>query len=135
MEKWIKRRKEISRVETAAIVVAILLLLIGGVCDVAVKMGYILIHVKGFEDVSLAVLQMQASITVLTLSIIALLSGNISDSYMGVSVSSYFLEKRPPYLKQKRFSPIYKKKKLKSTDCDCPLLSKRSHLSGDIENL
>ena len=102
LEKWIKRRKEISSVEIVAIVVAILLLLIGGVCDVAVKMGYILIHVKAFEDVSLAVLQMQASITVLTLSIIALLSGNISDSYMGVSVSSYFLEKRPPYLKQKR---------------------------------
>lgn len=102
LEKWIKRRKEISSVEIVAIVVAILLLLIGGVCDVVVKMGYILIHVKGFEDVSLAVLQMQASITVLTLSIIALLSGNISDSYIGVSVSSYFLEKRPPYLKQKR---------------------------------
>lgn len=66
-----------------------------------VEHGIIFHIVEDLNDVSLTLLQIQAAVTTLTLTIIDLLSGNVSDSYMGIPISMFYLEKRPFLLKQK----------------------------------
>lgn len=98
---WKDRRKRSITIEIIVIAIAIVILLIGCVCDVLVERGIIFHIVEDLNDVSLTLLQIQAAVTTLTLTIIALLSGNISDSYMGIPISMFYLEKRPFLLKQK----------------------------------
>ena len=102
MDNWKQSQKRIKHLEVIAIAVAIVTLFFGGICDVLVRKGIIFIVVENIEGVSLTLLQIQGTITTLTLMIIALLSGNVSESYMGVSISQYYLEKRPFLLKQSR---------------------------------
>lgn len=100
--KWEEYRKIIKSKEIAVIVFAVLTMIFGIICDCLVSRGYVFLEVDKLNEASLTLLQIQASITTLTLTIIALLSGNISDSYMGISISSYYLEIRPVILKQRR---------------------------------
>lgn len=60
-----------------------------------------LIIIEDIESFSLTILQIQATVGTLIIAIIALITGNISDSHMGVSVSDFYLNIRPWKLKQK----------------------------------
>lgn len=102
MDNWehVQKKIEISEIAVAIIVVATLIF--GVVCDVLVKCGIVFVVVHNLDSVSLTLLQIQGAITTLTLMIITIMSGYISESYMGVSVSQFFLEKRPYILKQSR---------------------------------
>lgn len=54
------------------------------------------------KNFALAILQIQATVDTLTISIIALISGCVSDSSMGIVFSDYYLNIRPYIFKQKR---------------------------------
>ena len=56
---------------------------------------------KDIDSFSLTLLQIQATIGTLVIAIIALITGNISDSYMGVPISKYYLSIRPWKFTQK----------------------------------
>ncbi|WP_044936633.1 hypothetical protein [Pseudobutyrivibrio sp. LB2011] len=98
---WKKRRKKVVIVESIIIVFVSILFVVGIVCDYLVSRGIVFHIVTDFNDISLVLLQIQATITTITLSIIALLSGAINTSYYGVPVSMFYLEKKPFLLKQK----------------------------------
>lgn len=61
----------------------------------------ILIPIDDIESFSLTILQIQATVGTLIFTIIALITGNISDSYMGVSISDFYLNIKPWKLTQK----------------------------------
>lgn len=98
---WVDNRKRIKCIEFSIIILAILSTFFGIICDFLVSKGNVIIRVAELSVFSLTLLQIQATITTLTLTIIALLSGNISDSYMGIPISKFYLEIRPYMLKQK----------------------------------
>ena len=102
MEKWNNIQKKYIMIEIAGIVGIVLCLIIGMLLDwnVIVK-DNILIQVDDMESYSLTILQVQATVGTLIVAIIALITGNISDSYMGVSVSDFYLNIKPWKLKQK----------------------------------
>ncbi len=84
MEKDTKKNK---RNEILGIVCMGVCLTIGIICDwnVLVQKNNVLIQIEDIEHrFSLTILQIQATIGTLIFTIIALITGNNSDSYMGV---------------------------------------------------
>lgn len=102
MEKWKRKQKRYEIREIVGIVAMVVFIFIGGVCDwnVLVK-GNILISIGDIESFSLTILQIQATVGMLIFTIIALITGNISDSYMGVPISDFYLNIKPWILTQK----------------------------------
>lgn len=102
MEKWRKIRKECKVIEIGGIVSMVIFFLSGIFWDwnVLVKKN-VLIPINDIESFSLTILQVQATVGTLIFSIIALITGNISDSYMGVSISDFYLNIKPWKLTQK----------------------------------
>nr|WP_314463354.1 hypothetical protein [uncultured Clostridium sp.] len=102
METWKKIRKKYNSIEMIGIFGILICLCIGIFLDWNVIIKYnILIHVGDISSFSLTILQIQATIATLTVAIIALITGSISDSHMGVSVSDFYLNIKPWILKQK----------------------------------
>lgn len=99
---WNACKSKTKIVEISAIVIIIGIVMAGVVSDCLVSKGVVFVYVNDINNLSLTLLQIQAAITTLTITIVALLSGSISDSYMGIPLSMYFLEIRPCILKQKR---------------------------------
>lgn len=102
MDKWEKIQVHNMIVELLGIIAMIVCVVIGSLCDwnVIVK-NNILIVVNDIDSFSLTILQIQASIGTLVIAIIALITGNISDSYMGISISDFYLNIKPWKLTQK----------------------------------
>ncbi len=102
MEEWKKIQKAYKTRELVGIIGMIMSIIIGAICDwnVLVERN-ILIPVDDIESFSLTILQIQATVGTLIITIIALISGNISDSYMGVSISDFYLNIKPWKLTQK----------------------------------
>lgn len=75
---------------------------IGAICDWNVLVqSNILIPIDDIEAFSLTIIQIQATVGTLIFTIIALITGNISDSYIGVSISDFYLNLKPWKLTQK----------------------------------
>ena len=54
------------------------------------------------NNFAMVILQIQATVDTLTIAIIALISGSVSDSNMGIAFSDYYLNIRPLIFKQKK---------------------------------
>lgn len=102
MEEWKKIQNRYKTREIAGIICMIIFIVIGAICDwnVLVKKN-ILIPIEDIESFSLTILQIQATVGTLIFTIIALITGNISDSYMGVPISDFYLNIKPWKLTQK----------------------------------
>ena len=61
---------------------------------------------ENLRNAVLVFLQIQATIIALVMTVIALLSGIISESYMGISIPNYFLEKKSKWLNGRRILAI-----------------------------
>mgnify|MGYP004459862175 CR=1 FL=1 len=102
MTKWKNIRNKYIKIEMIGIVLMVLCFGLGSCLDWNVIVNNnILISVDDIESFSLTVLQIQATVGTLIVAIIALITGNISDSYMGVSISDFYLNIKPWKLKQK----------------------------------
>lgn len=102
MTEWNEARSNYIRMEKLCMGIGTICVIWGIIFDVLVSKGIVFHEVDSLIDYSMVLLQIQASIGTLTIAIIALISGNITDSYMGVSISDYYLNIRPGILKQKR---------------------------------
>lgn len=102
MEEWKRLQKVYKTRELISIICIITFIIIGAVCDwnVLVKRN-ILNSIDDIESFSLTILQIQATVGTLIFTIIALITGNISDTYMGVSISDFYLNIKPWKLTQK----------------------------------
>lgn len=103
MNEWKKIRTHYIKVELLGMATMALCFGIGVWCDwnVIVK-NNVLIAVEDIDAFSLTILQIQASVGTLVIAIIALITGNITDSYMGISISDFYLNIKPWKLTQKR---------------------------------
>lgn len=99
-KKWNVARTRIIVIEISLIVI--------GVIIATVILKYqsqkeILYKDKGsMESFRIGLLGIQATIITLTISVVALISNNISEMYLGIAVSDYYLNKRPFIFKQNR---------------------------------
>lgn len=102
MEQWKKIQRKYITIEISGIIVIILCFIMGIILDWNVIVNNnILIQVDDMKSFSLTILQIQATVGTLIVAIIALIAGNITDTYMGVSVSDFYLNIKPWRLKQK----------------------------------
>lgn len=60
------------------------------------------IGINNIESFSLTILQIQATVCTLSIALVAIMSGSISEEHMGISISNYYLNTRPMVFKQKR---------------------------------
>lgn len=101
MQEWIRIQEKYKMNELTGIFAMGIFIIIGVICDWNVlAKGNILISVGDIESFSLTILQIQATVGTLIFTIIALITGNISDSYMGVSISDFYLNIKPWKLTQ-----------------------------------
>ncbi len=98
---WIDYQESVKNNEIAVLAISAVLLFIGVLCELLVSNGVIFVEVDNLSGISLTLLQIQATILTLTITIIALLSGVISTSYMGIPVAVYILKHKPYILTQK----------------------------------
>lgn len=102
MEEWKKIQKTYKIRELIGITGMIMSFVIGAICDWNVLVqSNILIPIDDIEAFSLTIIQIQATVGTLIFTIIALITGNISDSYIGVSISDFYLNLKPWKLTQK----------------------------------
>lgn len=107
MEEWKKIQNVYKKRELIGIVGMILSIIVGAVCDWNVLVeNNVIIPIDDIESFSLTILQIQATVGTLIFTIIALITGNISESYMGVSVSDFYLNIKPWKLTQKVLIPL-----------------------------
>ena len=92
MSEWNRMRKQNRNLESMILIIIAACFLLGGWCDWnALVKEKAWIFINDIDAFSLTILQIQASTATLIIAIIALITGNISDSYMGVSVSDFYL--------------------------------------------
>jgi hypothetical protein len=106
MSDWEKTRNNYIIIEKVAIILGCGCFFLGVLFDVLVSKGIVFHWVEDLSGYSSVLLQIQATMSTLTIAIIALISGNVSDAYMGVSVCGYYLNIRPWVLKQKAIVSI-----------------------------
>lgn len=96
MEDWKNIQKRYKTRELVGITCMVIFIFIGIICDwnVLIKKN-VLISINDIESFSLTILQIQATVGTLIFTIIALITGNISDSYMGVSIGDFYLNIKP----------------------------------------
>lgn len=98
---WEVLQKKQKRYEIVCGVLLFIFFVLGLIGDVLNHSGNAYIHVNDLNSVSLAILQIQATVATLTIAILSLLGGRISESYMGISFIDFALEKKPIVFKQK----------------------------------
>lgn len=104
--EWIKKKNKIKNIEISIIISLVIIMISGIIIEIISNRSMTSDANEKLNEISLVLLQIQSTLTTLTIAIIALLSGSISESYMGVSVSSYYLEKRPYIFKLKYVTVI-----------------------------
>ena len=74
-------------------------LITGGIVDIFVKNGMVWLTVDNLDNYCLGLIQIQATMTTLIIATIALLSGILNKSYLGISLCSFILDIKPNFLK------------------------------------
>jgi hypothetical protein len=77
-------------------VIALFMLLIGGIADLAVYNGCSLVIIEDLHGLVKSLLGIQATVAVLSLSILTLLSSFVDKSYWGISISDFYTNRKNP---------------------------------------
>lgn len=99
---WHSYRSNVILTEIVFIIVTVICIAMGILFDYEIQNNIIRFQVEEFKSYILTILGIQATVSTLTIALVALISNNISESYMGVSVSHYYLNIRPYIFKQNR---------------------------------
>ena len=102
MNDWKKARSKTIIIEILAVFAIVVFIVIGLLLQLHLNTIFRTISNNIDKNFALAILQIQATADTLTISIIALISGCVSDSSMGIVFSDYYLNIRPYIFKQKR---------------------------------
>ena len=100
--KWEQLVNKQKSKEIRIIVFLSVILTIGIACDIAVACGRHFYTVRNYDSVSLVAIQVQATVFTLTIALIALLGGRITDEYLGIKYNNFIMNIKPYYLTQKR---------------------------------
>lgn len=102
MNDWRKNRLKVIKAEIIAVVVIFVFIGIGLWWQFRSNSISETMCEKMNDNFAMVILQIQATVDTLTIAIIALISGSVSDSNMGIAFSDYYLNIRPFMFKQKR---------------------------------
>lgn len=101
MKNWNQKRKPVIVSECIFVILSVLILLYGVICEIFVRNNMTWFYMENISNFVLTILGAQATVCTLSITIISLISNNINEVYMGLSVSRYYLDKRPLILSQK----------------------------------
>lgn len=102
MNEWIKTRRKVILTEVIAGCIMLGCTLLGVWWQLHSNSILGAMSQNIDQEFAKVILQIQATVDTLTISIIALISGSVSDSNMGIVFSDYYLNIRPLAFKQKR---------------------------------
>lgn len=85
--------------EIACLIIASAIIVIGLIFDLS-DIGWII--VDNLRELSMTILQINASISAIAIAIVAIVGGLVSEEHYGVSLSDYYLNIKPVIFKQKR---------------------------------
>lgn len=102
MNDWRKKRSKIITSEILAVIAITGFIAIGLWWQFGSSSMLEILCGKLDDSFAMVILQIQATVDTLTIAIIALISGSVSDSNMGIVFSDYYLNIRPFIFKQKR---------------------------------
>ena len=77
-------------------IITLFLLLLGIVADIFVYNGFVLVVIDDLSSFVKSLLGIQATVAVLSLSILTLLSSFVDKSYWGISISDFYTNKKNP---------------------------------------
>jgi hypothetical protein len=100
MRKFIEKFKIKNIIVGVIVLIGLVLIML--VIDKNISDFLEIFHNININSFSSTLLQIQSTIVTLTIALVALISGNIGKSYMGVSICDFFLNIRPMIFKQKR---------------------------------
>lgn len=87
--------------EIKYIIVAVVVVLLGFLNEIWIHNANIVLVIHNYEAIALAILQIQATVFTLSIALIALLAGFITDRYLGIRYNDFIFNIKPRYLKQK----------------------------------
>lgn len=99
---WNNKRRFTIGAEIVYIIFFGIFLIAGFFFDNEVANGTIRFSVEEFHSLILSIIGIQATISTLSIALVALISNNISETYMGIAISHYYLNIRPWIFKQNR---------------------------------
>lgn len=99
--EWKEMREKQEKAEKKELTVVAVILIAGILFDVLASKGVALFFIKDIEAFTMNIIQLQSSIALLSITIIALLGSKTELNYMGVSYNDYFFNIKPVFLKQK----------------------------------
>lgn len=95
------RRKDITK-ELLCVAAIVFTFAVGALCEFFVERGTVIWTVVNYGDVSLAAVQIQATVMSLTVAIIALISGQMDKSFRGVPYNKFCMHIKPVIFTQMR---------------------------------
>lgn len=102
MNDWMRVRWKVMAGEILSLCALIGFIVIGVCWQLSSNSVFEIVFENIDKDFALVILQIQATVDTLTISIIALISGSVSDCNMGIVFTDYYLNIRPIIFKQKR---------------------------------
>ena len=78
-------------------IILFLIITCGIIADVAVQQGFCLLIVEDLRDIIKTLLGAQATIAVLSLSVLTLIGLFVDKSYWGISISDFYSNKKNPH--------------------------------------
>ena len=99
--EWKEMREKQEKAEKKELTIVAVILIAGILFDVLASKGVALFFIKDIEAFTMNIIQLQSSIALLSITIIALLGSKTELNYMGVSYNDYFFNIKPVLLKQK----------------------------------
>lgn len=99
---WKSIRSRQQKREASWIVIFFICILVGAIGDCLNRHGHPILYVENLDGVSLVILQIQGTIDTLSIAVLSLLGGRVSESYMGIPLVDFSLNRKPGCLKQRR---------------------------------
>ncbi len=100
--KWETEVKRVKKRELIYCCLMLITVVIGIGSELIVKSGKSIFYVLNYNEVSSVLIQVQATIFTLTIALVALLGGRITDEFLGVKYNNFILNVKPCYLTQNR---------------------------------
>lgn len=100
--QWKDIKERIKKEEKVFIVAMGILLSLAIIDEIIVKLGGAKLFVLNYDAVSLVIIQIQATVQTLSIALLALASGKMNKSYMGIGYNNFQFNIRPFWFSQKR---------------------------------
>ena len=96
-----KKRRVMATRELSYIIIVISTVTLGIVSQILSSSGHIIFNIANYESISLSAIQIQGAIFGVTVALLALMSGRITESYLGIRYNDFLLNLKPKVFKQK----------------------------------